>query len=139
MDQRRLNAARDAAARSEIASFMVMDVMTAAAKAEAEGGQPGTSAPGAAREAAKRAIDSDSLGYTLALGMPALRERIADHYKTVYGIDLPAERVVVTSGSSAGFVLAFLMLFDSGDAVALPSPGFPIPIARWSSFTPSRG
>ena len=121
------------AERSEIASFLVMDVMTAAAEREAAGypvvhlevGQPGTRAPLAAREAAKNAIDNESLGYTLALGMPALRERIADHYQATYGVDLPPERVVVTSGSSAGFVLAFLALFDAGDRVALPSPGYP--------------
>ncbi|MGI9477857.1 MAG: pyridoxal phosphate-dependent aminotransferase [Hyphomicrobiaceae bacterium] len=133
MDQQRLSAARHAAARSEIASFMVMDVMAAAARREAEGlpvvhlevGQPATSAPGAARAAAKRAIDTDNLGYTLALGMPALRERIAAHYQSTYDIDLSPQRVVVTSGSSAGFVLTFLMLFDLADRVALPSPGYP--------------
>ena len=133
MIQQRLSAAREAAERSEIASFLVMDVMRAAAKREAEGypvvhlevGQPGTRAPLAARAAAKKAIDEDDLGYTLALGVPALRERIADHYQSTYGINLPSEHVVVTSGSSAGFVLAFLALFDLGDRVALPSPGYP--------------
>ena len=133
MNQQRLKAARHAAQRSEIASFMVMDVMAAAARREAEGlpvvhlevGQPATSAPVAAREAAKRAIDRDNLGYTLALGMPALRERIAAHYQSTYGIELSPQRVVVTSGSSAGFVLTFLMLFDLADRVALPSPGYP--------------
>ncbi len=133
MNKTRLNIARQAAERSEISSFMVMDVMAAAARREAEGlpvvhlevGQPGTSAPAAAREAAKRAIDADSLGYTLPLGIPALRERIAAHYKATYGIDLGPERVVVTSGSSAGFVLTFLTLFDLADRVALPSPGYP--------------
>lgn len=133
MIETRLNRARQAAQRSDIASFMVMDVMAAAAEREAKGlpvvhlevGQPGTSAPIAAREAAKRAIDSDSLGYTLPLGTPALRARIAAHYEATYGIELAPERVVVTSGSSAGFVLTFLMLFDLGDRVALPSPGYP--------------
>ena len=122
-----------ASRRSNIASFMVMDVMTAAAKAEAEGrnivhmevGQPATPAPETAREAAKRAIDGDTLGYTVALGMPALRQRIARHYKDWYGIDLAVERIVITSGSSAAFVLAFLSVFDDADAVALPSPGYP--------------
>jgi len=133
MNQQRLNAARIAATRSDIPSFMVMDVMAAAAQREAEGlpvvhlevGQPGTRAPSAARNAAKHAIDTDNLGYTLALGMPDLRERIAAHYKSTYAIDLSPERVVVTSGSSAGFVLTFLMLFDLADRVALPSPGYP--------------
>ncbi|MBU2533403.1 MAG: aminotransferase class I/II-fold pyridoxal phosphate-dependent enzyme [Alphaproteobacteria bacterium] len=133
MNEQRLAAARRAAERSNIASFMVMDVMAAAARREKAGhpvvhlevGQPGTSAPRAARDAAKRAIDSGSLGYTLALGMPALRERIAVHYAETYGISVAPERIVITSGSSAGFVLAFLALFDAGDRVALPSPGYP--------------
>jgi len=133
MDDNRLRTARAASQRSDIPSFMVMDVMAAAAQREAEGhriihlevGQPDTGAPLAAREAAKRSIDSEGLGYTLALGMPALRERIAQHYAETYGVTISADRVVVTSGSSAGFVLAFLALFDADDAVALPSPGYP--------------
>ena len=120
-------------ARSGIASFIVMDVMRAAAAAEAAGqsiihmevGQPGTPAPKAAREAAKRAIDRDTLGYTLALGLEPLRARIARLYRDWYGLDLDPARVVITTGSSAGFVLAFLAAFDVGDAVALPSPGYP--------------
>jgi aspartate/methionine/tyrosine aminotransferase len=124
---------REPAGRSDIDSFIVMDVMRAAAAAEAAGrpvihmevGQPATAAPKAAREAVKRAIDTDTLGYTLALGMPALRARIARLYKDWYGIDLDPERVVVTSGSSAAFVLTFLALFDTGARVALPAPGYP--------------
>ena len=119
--------------RSSIASFIVMDVMQAAAARERAGervihmevGQPGTPAPAAAREAVERAMASEKLGYTLALGMPALRERIARHYKDWYGVDLSPERVVVTNGSSAAFVLTFLALFDAGQRVALPSPGYP--------------
>lgn len=124
---------RSEAERSRIDSFIVMDVMAAAARQEAAGsrvihmevGQPGTSAPRAALAAAKAAIDRETLGYTLALGSPPLRERIAKLYADWYGIDLPPERVVITSGSSAGFVLAFLALFDVGDRVGLPSPGYP--------------
>ena len=119
--------------RSGIASFIVMDVMRAAAAREAAGhrvihmevGQPGTPAPKAAREAVKRALDTDNLGYTLALGMPELRKRIAGLYHTWYGLDLDPARVVVTSGSSAAFVLGFLTLFDQGARVGLPSPGYP--------------
>ena len=110
-----------------------MDVMEAAAAREAAGhkiihmevGQPGTPAPRAALEAVKRALDRDTLGYTVALGLPALRARIARHYPERYGIDVAPERVVVTTGSSAAFVLAFLALFDAGAKVALPSPGYP--------------
>ena len=119
--------------RSAVSPFIVMDVMEAAAAREAQGhkvihmevGQPGTSAPRAALDAVKRALDRDTLGYTVALGLPALRSRIAGHYRQRYGIDVAPERVVVTTGSSAGFVLAFLALFDAGAKVALPSPGYP--------------
>ncbi len=122
-----------AANRSEIDSFVVMDVMRAATSLEAAGrsiihmevGQPATPAPQLARQAAKRAIDGETLGYTQALGNDALRERIAAHYLEFYGVTVPARRIVVTTGSSAGFVLAFLALFDAGDSVLLPSPGYP--------------
>jgi aspartate/methionine/tyrosine aminotransferase len=124
---------RAAAMRSDIDPFIVMDVMRQAAAAEAAGrhvvhmevGQPATAAPRAAREAVKRALDTDTLGYTLALGLEPLRERIAGLYRDWYGLDVDPERVVVTSGSSAAFVLAFLALFDAGDKVALPAPGYP--------------
>jgi aspartate/methionine/tyrosine aminotransferase len=128
-----LRAALTASERSGIASFIVMDVMRAAAAAEARGvdvihmevGQPGTAAPKAAREAVRRALETDTLGYTLALGNEALRARIAQLYRDWYGLDVPAERIVVTSGSSAAFVLAFLAAFDAGARVGLPSPGYP--------------
>ncbi|WP_245297089.1 MULTISPECIES: aminotransferase class I/II-fold pyridoxal phosphate-dependent enzyme [Rhodomicrobium] len=110
-----------------------MDVMRASYEREVAGhdivhmevGQPGTPAPRAAREAVKTAIDRDVLGYTDALGMPALRERIARHYRDAYGVSVGPERIVVTAGSSAGFVLAFLALFDEGDGILLPEPGYP--------------
>ena len=81
-----------------------------------EVGQPSAPAPRAAREAAKAALDLGRIGYTEALGISALRERIARHYREAYGVDIAPERVVVTTGSSAGFVLAFLSLFDPGAA-----------------------
>ncbi len=119
--------------RSEIASFIVMDVMQAAAQKEREGasvihmevGQPGTPAPQAALQCVQRALPRETMGYSLALGMPELRERIARSYKEWYGVDVPASRVIVTNGSSAAFVLSFLALFDAGAKVALPSPGYP--------------
>lgn len=119
--------------RSAVPPFIVMDVMEAAAAREAQGdkvihmevGQPSTPAPRSALAAVKGALDTETLGYTVALGLPALRKRIARHYQDRYGLDVPHERVVVTTGSSAGFVLAFLALFDAGAKVALPSPGYP--------------
>lgn len=120
-------------ARSAVPPFIVMDVMEAAAAREAQGhkvihmevGQPSTSAPRAALEAVQGALGRQTLGYTVALGLPELRARIAEHYRRHYGVSVSPERVVVTTGSSAGFVLAFLALFDAGDTVGLPSPGYP--------------
>jgi aspartate/methionine/tyrosine aminotransferase len=119
--------------RGQIAPFVVMDVMRAANERAAEGrdivhmevGQPGTPAPRLAREAAKMAIDSDLLGYTEALGIPALRERIARHYQETYGVSVSPAEVIVTGGSSAGFVLAFLALLDEGQRLLMPEPGYP--------------
>jgi aspartate/methionine/tyrosine aminotransferase len=116
-----------------VASFLAMDVLSAAAAKERRGdsvihmevGQPSAPAPRAAREAAKAALDLGRIGYTEALGMSALRERIARHYKDTYGVSIAPERVVVTTGSSAGFVLAFLSLFDPGQRVAITAPGYP--------------
>lgn len=124
---------RPPSARSAVPPFIVMDVISAAARREAQGadiihmevGQPGTAAPAVAREAVKRFIDTDTLGYSEALGRPALRARIARHYRDWYGVDVDPERVIVTTGSSAAFVLAFMALFDAGDSVLLPSPGYP--------------
>lgn len=119
--------------RSQVDPFIVMDVMEAARAAEADGrriihmevGQPGTPAPKAAREAVAHAMTTDPLGYTVALGLPALREGIAQLYQDWYGVDLDPARVVVTSGSSAAFLLAFTALFDAGDRVGIPCPGYP--------------
>ena len=113
--------------------FIVMDVMAAAAEKEAAGdtvihlevGQPSTPAPKAALAAAHAALDSDRIGYVAALGIPALRERIARHYRDAYNTDVAAERVIVTTGSSGGFLLAFLASFDAGDRVGLALPGYP--------------
>lgn len=125
---------REPSRRSNVAPFLAMDVMEAARRAEEGGarvahlevGQPGTPAPRAAREAAMRALaDGDSLGYTVALGMPALRARLSRMYAEVHGLDVPAERIVITTGSSAGFLLAFLTLFDAGARLALADPGYP--------------
>ena len=72
-----------------------------------------------------REIGRSALGYTDALGLPALRERIAGHYRGTYGLDISPSRIVVTTGSSACFILAFLALLDPGDRIALPQPGYP--------------
>ena len=107
--------------------------MAAAAQKEAAGdtvihlevGQPSTPAPKEALVAAHAALDSDRIGYVAALGLPALRERIARHYRDAYGCEVSPERVIVTTGSSGGFPLAFLASFDAGDRVALAAPGYP--------------
>lgn len=119
--------------RGQVDAFIVMDVMEAARKAEEQGrhiihmevGQPSTPAPAAARAALAHAMEDDALGYTVALGLPALRRAIADLYRRWYGVDLDPARVVVTPGSSGAFLLAFAALFDAGDRVALGEPGYP--------------
>jgi aspartate/methionine/tyrosine aminotransferase len=88
-------------------------------------GQPSTPAPRAVREAAKRALDSDLLGYTVATGIPELREAIAAHHGRWHGLDVDPDEVVVTTGSSGGFLLAFLAAFEAGDRVAIARPGYP--------------
>ena len=119
--------------RAEVDPFIVMDVMEAARQAEAAGrhiihmevGQPGTAAPRGAQEALSLAMRSDALGYTVALGLPGLRARIARLYDEWYGVDLDPNRVIVTPGSSGAFLLAFTALFEAGDRVAIGAPGYP--------------
>ncbi|MCO8145355.1 aminotransferase class I/II-fold pyridoxal phosphate-dependent enzyme [Rhodovulum tesquicola] len=119
--------------RGDVDPFIVMDVMAAAARAEAAGrhiihmevGQPGTPAPAAARAALAQAMETGPLGYTVGLGLPALRARIARLYRDWYGVDLNPERVVITPGSSGGFTLAFTALFDVGARVGIGAPGYP--------------
>ncbi len=119
--------------RGQVDSFIVMDVVEAASRAEAAGrriihmeiGQPSTPAPARARRAVARALEAGTLGYTVALGLPALRQGIADLHRDWYGIELDPARVIVTTGSSTAFTLAFTALFDAGDRVALADPGYP--------------
>jgi aspartate/methionine/tyrosine aminotransferase len=119
--------------RSAVDPFIVMDVMDAAHQVEASGrrvihmeiGQPATPAPARARAALIAAMEAGPLGYTGSLGIPALRERIAKLYHDWYGLDLDPARVIVTTGSSAGFILAFTALFEGGERVAMGAPGYP--------------
>ncbi len=144
----------------EIPPFIVMEVMKQAAAREVAGadvlhmevGQPSTGAPKGVIEAAKRALDQDVLGYTLALGIPPLRRAIAEHYRETYGVAISAERIAVTTGSSGAFLLIFLAAFDPGDKVAILRPGYPcyrnilsalgveavdVPVGRASRFQPT--
>ena len=120
-------------ARSAVPPFMVMDVVAAAARLEAQGrriihmevGQPAAGAPATAIAAARSALSTARLGYTETLGMASLRARIARAYGEWHGIDIDPARIVVTTGSSAGFMLAFLAAFEAGDRVAMALPGYP--------------
>ncbi|WP_314950635.1 pyridoxal phosphate-dependent aminotransferase [Bradyrhizobium cosmicum] len=119
--------------RSDVPAFMVMDVMDAAARIEAAGGhvihmevgQPATGAPKTAIAAAHAALEAGRIDYTSALGTPGLRACIARHYRDAYGCDVSPDRIVVTTGSSGGFILAFLSMFEPGDRVAVTVPGYP--------------
>ena len=121
-------------ARSDVAPFLAMDVLAKAAAAERAGrsiahlevGQPAEPLPAKAREAVEAALRSaEPLGYTEALGLRPLRERIARMYEEIHGLAVSAERIVVTTGSSAGFHLTFSCLFGQGERVALADPGYP--------------
>ena len=120
--------------RSQTAPFIAMDVLAEAQAIEAAGtevihmevGEPAHSAPRVAREALRAALGrGEALGYTSGLGLDKLRTAIAALYRRRHGIDLDPARVVVTSGSSAGFLLSFLALFDIGERVAIADPGYP--------------
>ncbi len=119
--------------RSDVAPFIAMDVLAEAARLEAQGrkiihmevGQPSAPAPKAALDMARKALDHGRLGYTEALGIRPLREALAAHYRKTYGVDVPVERIMATTGSSAGFNLAFLAAFDPGDRIVLTAPGYP--------------
>jgi len=110
-----------------------MDLLAAAKERQAKygdlvnfvAGQPSTGAPRAVREEAKRLLDEDLLGYTVATGVPELRAAIAAHHGRTSGIDVTADDVVVTTGSSGGFLLAFLAAFEPGDRVVMARPGYP--------------
>ena len=119
--------------RAAIAPFMAMDVAVAASEREKAGahvihmelGEPGAPAPRPIREAAMRALEGGRIGYTAALGRDSLRERISRHYRDAYGVAVPVSRIAVTTGSSGGFLLAFLALFDVGARIAIATPGYP--------------
>jgi len=119
--------------RGAVPPFIVMDVMRAAAEREATGkdvmhmevGQPGTSAAAPVLEAAQAALKNNRIGYTMALGIPELRERLSQHYNEYYDLGAPSERIAITTGSSGAFIVAFLSTFDAGDRVALANPGYP--------------
>ncbi|ORX04457.1 aspartate aminotransferase [Mycobacterium triplex] len=110
-----------------------MDVWLAAAERQRShgdlvnlsAGQPSVGAPEPIRAAAASAVQANQLGYTVALGIPELREAIAANYQRLHGISVESDAVVVTTGSSGGFLLAFLACFDVGDRVAVASPGYP--------------
>ena len=119
--------------RGTVDPFIVMDVMELARQAEADGrhiihmevGQPSTAAPVKALKSVGTALNDDAMGYTVALGLPELRRKIAELYGTWYNLDLDPNRIVITPGSSGAFILAFTSLFDSGQRVGIGAPGYP--------------
>jgi len=121
------------AQRADVPPFHVMDLLAAAnARQRSHGdmcnlvaGQPSTGAPAPVRTEAKRLIDADLLGYTEATGIGPLREAIAEHHRRHSGIEVTGADVVVTTGSSGGFLLAFLASFEAGDRVVMARPGYP--------------
>jgi aspartate/methionine/tyrosine aminotransferase len=122
------------ASRANVPPFHVMDLLAAAAERQRThgdalnllAGQPSTGAPEPVRDEAVRLLRSGlPLGYTPATGILELREAIAAHHKRTHGVDVDPGEVVVTTGSSGGFLLAFLAAFETGDRVAMARPGYP--------------
>jgi aspartate/methionine/tyrosine aminotransferase len=121
------------ARRAEVPPFHVMDVLSAAQERQRShgdvlslaAGQPTAGAPEPVKRAAERALREQNLGYTVQLGIPELREAIAGHYQRWYALDIAPDDVIVTTGSSGGFLLSFLAAFDAGDRVAMARPGYP--------------
>ena len=119
--------------RGLVPPFIAMDVLRAANAREATGervihlevGQPGTAAPRPVLDAARQALSDNRIGYTDAEGITPLRQTIAEHYRAQYGVAVDPAEIVVTTGSSAAFQLAFLAAFEAGDRVALAAPGYP--------------
>ena len=132
-DKRTASPTFHASVRSAIRPFVAMDVLAAANQLEATGkrvvhmevGQPTAPTPQAVLEAARLGLDGRPIVYTEAMGTAALRRRIAEHYSGTYGVEVDPARVAITTGSSAGFTLAFLAAFNPGDRVAVASPGYP--------------
>jgi aspartate/methionine/tyrosine aminotransferase len=120
------------AQRANVPPFHVMDLLAAAQRRQLThgdlvnfvAGQPSTGAPTAVREEAKRLLDEEVLGYTVATGVPGLREAVAAHHRRTSGIDVSLDDVVITTGSSGGFLLAFLAAFEPGDRVVMARPGY---------------
>ena len=122
------------AQRANVPPFHVMDLLEASARRQRThgdvinllAGQPSTGAPEPVRQEAIRLLSSgDPLGYTPATGILELREAIAGHHRRTHGIAVDPDEVVVTTGSSGGFLLAFLAAFEVGDRVAMARPGYP--------------
>ncbi len=119
--------------RAAVAPFIAMDVKRESTLLELAGdkivhmevGEPSAPPPRPVREAAIAALDGRPVGYSDALGLAGLRQRIARHYREAYGVAVDPARVAVTTGSSGGFVMAFLALFDAGARVAIQNPGYP--------------
>src|SRR6478609_3632170 len=120
------------ASRANVPPFHVMDLLAAAQRRQLShgdlvnfvAGQPSTGAPKAVRAEAKRLLDEEVLGYTVATGVPGLREAVAEHHRRTSGIDVSLDDVVITTGSSGGFLLAFLAAFEAGDRVVMARPGY---------------
>ena len=120
------------AQRANVPPFHVMDLLAAAQRRQLThgdlvnfvAGQPSTGAPQSVRTEAKRLLDEEVLGYTVATGVPGLREAVAAHHRRTSGIDVSLDDVVITTGSSGGFLLAFLAAFEAGDRVVMARPGY---------------
>ncbi|MDX2238419.1 MAG: aminotransferase class I/II-fold pyridoxal phosphate-dependent enzyme [Hyphomonadaceae bacterium] len=119
--------------RSAVAPFLAMEMAREASALQAQGrsivrfdvGQPARGAPQSALDAARAAVAQGDFPYTDALGLPALRRKLSAWYRDAQGCSVAPERIVITTGASGAFTLAFLALFDPGDRLLMAAPGYP--------------
>jgi aspartate/methionine/tyrosine aminotransferase len=133
VNEPRQGPARLARRVEEIQPFHVMEILARARELEAQGrdivhmeiGEPDFPTPEPIRRAGIAALEKGELFYTPALGLPELRQAIADFYRRRYGIEVPASRNIITTGASGALMLACAALVDAGDEVILADPGYP--------------
>jgi aspartate/methionine/tyrosine aminotransferase len=124
---------RAASRAAEIQPFVVMDVLARAHEIEATGrrvvhmeiGEPDFGAAPLVVEAATRALRAGRTAYTPTLGLPALREAIAQHYGNAFSRAISPDRIAVTAGASGGLLLALALYVNPGDEILVPDPGYP--------------
>jgi aspartate/methionine/tyrosine aminotransferase len=113
----------------KLQSFRVMDIVREAQcyddAIHFEIGQPDLPPAPAVKAALHWAIDEDRFAYTESLGLLALRERIAAHYRHDYGVEVDPGRILIVPGTSTAFLIAYLLTLEQGGVLGLADPSYP--------------